>query len=124
MEQKKDLKELILKAVNSLESVNHCFSIISDGKTNNVCIGGYGDKIVNSLANAFLEQPKLLHLIEEAVKLTAKYKQSEVFAKVLGYEPFKEENNSCEEEKCENKEEVIEKMMKEFLKRASDIMKN
>lgn len=124
MEQKKDLKELILKAVNSLESVNHCFSIISDGKTNNVCIGGYGDKIISSLTNAFLEQPELLHLIEEAVKLAAKYKQAEVFAKVLGYNPFEEENNSCKEEKCENKEEVIEKMMKEFLKKASDIMKN
>lgn len=124
MEQKKDLKELILKAVNSLESVNHCFSIISDGKTNNVCIGGNGGEIVNSLANAFLEQPELLNLIEEAVKLTAKYKQAEVFAKAFGCNPFEKESNSCKEEKCENKEEVIEKMMKEFLKRASDIMKN
>lgn len=124
MEQKKDLKELILKAVNSLESVNHCFSIISDGKTNNVCIGGYGDKIVNSLANAFLEQPELLNLIEEAVKLTVKHKEVELLTKAFGCNPFEKESNSCEEEKCENKEEVIEKMMKEFLKRASDIMKN
>ena len=67
MEENKSLKEEVQKSLNDLNEVKACFAVFTDGIKNNVCVGGFGNDIINSLANMYMESPETLKLIEAAV---------------------------------------------------------
>lgn len=99
-----NLKDEILKSVQSFENVKACFSIISDSERNNVCVGGFGQDIVNILANSFIESPALLSLVEESLKLMAR----QISMKGVN--------------KVEDKEDELAKLKQELIKKLTQVL--
>ena len=120
MEENKSLKEEVQKSLNDLNEVKACFAVFTDGIKNNVCVGGFGNDIINSLANMFMESPETLKLIEVAVKRASVRKKEEVLRKILGENPFE----SCEKTPCKSKEDELKEMMSDFFGKMTEMLKN
>lgn len=120
MEENENLKEEIQKSLNDLNEVKACFAVFTDGIKNNVCVGGFGNNIINSLANMFMESPEILKLVEAAVKLSAVKRKEEMLKKIFGVTPFE----SCEKTSCKNKEDELKEMMSDFLGKMTEMLKN
>lgn len=120
MEENENLKEEIQKSLNDLNEVKACFAVFTDGIKNNVCVGGFGNDIINSLANMFMESPEILKLVEAAIKLLAVRKKEEMLKKIFGKSPFE----SCEKPSCESKEDELKEMMSDFIGKMTEMLKN
>lgn len=120
MEENENLKEEIQESLNDLNEVKACFAVFTDGIKNNVYVGGFGNDIINSLANMFMESPEILKFVETAIKLLSIRQKEKILRKILGENPFE----SCEKTPCKSKEDELKEMMSDFFGKMTEMLKN